>query len=209
VRIGIDFDNTVVSYDGVFHRAALDRGLIPPDLPTHKDSVRDFLRSAGREEAWTELQGYIYGLRMDLAQPYPGVAAFLAAAEARAVEVVLISHKTRHPYRGERHDLHAAARAFLADNGLAGEGGGGRLPWHRVLFEESLAGKLGRIHSADCTAFVDDLPEFLGHPEFPGGISRILFDPHQQFAAERRFTRATSWPEIARLLLAAEPPRRG
>ena len=34
MRIGIDFDNTIACYDGVFHQAALERGLIPPILPT-------------------------------------------------------------------------------------------------------------------------------------------------------------------------------
>jgi hypothetical protein len=203
VRIGIDFDNTVACYDGVFHRAALDKGLIPPNLPTHKDSVRDFMRSAGREDDWTELQGYVYGLRMDLAQPYPGVKQFLLAAELRGIEIVLISHKTRQPYRGPCYDLHAAARAFLSDNGLAGDGAG-KLPWNRVVFEEALVGKLTRIRSEECTDFIDDLPEFLGHPNFPTAVSPILFDPHQHYATEDRFLRLTNWAAISRALIGRE-----
>lgn len=204
VRIGIDFDNTVACYDGVFHRVALDKGLIPATLPTHKDSVRDFMRSIGREDDWTELQGHVYGLRMDLAQPYPGVRQFLVTAETRGIEVVLISHKTRHPYRGERYDLHAAARIFLADKGLAGDGAG-RLPWDRVVFEETLAGKLARIRSEGCGAFIDDLPEFLSHRDFPPAVSRILFDPHGHYATEGRFLRLTNWAAISRALIGQEP----
>src|SRR6185437_11131914 len=40
MRIGIDFDNTIACYDGVFHAAALERGLIPKDLARDKNSVR-------------------------------------------------------------------------------------------------------------------------------------------------------------------------
>ena len=37
MRIGVDFDNTLVCYDGVFHRAALERGLIPSDLAVRQE----------------------------------------------------------------------------------------------------------------------------------------------------------------------------
>ena len=47
MRIGIDFDNTIVDYEGAFHAAAMERGLVTADLPKTKNSVRDFLNSAG------------------------------------------------------------------------------------------------------------------------------------------------------------------
>ena len=34
---------------------ALERGLIPTSLPATKQSVRDYLRAANREQEWTEL----------------------------------------------------------------------------------------------------------------------------------------------------------
>jgi len=61
MRIGIDFDNTIACYDGVFHAAALERGLIPADIGRDKNSVRDHLNGAGRNDDFTELQGYVYG----------------------------------------------------------------------------------------------------------------------------------------------------
>jgi len=50
MRIGIDFDNTIACYDGVFHAAALERGLIPSELGRDKNSVRDYLNGAGRND---------------------------------------------------------------------------------------------------------------------------------------------------------------
>src|SRR5579883_2684875 len=82
MRIGIDFDNTIACYDGVFHAAALERGLIPPDLARDKNSVRDHLNGSGRKDDFTELQGYVYGARMDLVSPFPGFAEFIRVAKA-------------------------------------------------------------------------------------------------------------------------------
>ena len=92
--IGLDFDNTIVRYDRLFHRLAAERGLIPPDLPATKQSVRDFLRTAGREEEWTELQGIAYGPRITDAEPWPGVRAFLRWCHTAGVRVAVVSLMT-------------------------------------------------------------------------------------------------------------------
>ena len=78
--IGVDFDNTIVCYDTLFHKIALEQNLIPADLPQTKTHVRDFLRQEGKEDLWTEMQGYVYGKRMiEDAPPFEGVKAFFKA----------------------------------------------------------------------------------------------------------------------------------
>ena len=47
--VGLDFDNTIVCYDRLFHRLARERGLIPEHVPATKGAVRDHLRNVGRE----------------------------------------------------------------------------------------------------------------------------------------------------------------
>jgi len=94
MRIGIDFDNTIACYDGVFHVAALERGLIPVELGRDKNSVRDRLNDSGRKDDFTELQGYVYGARMDLVVPYPGFAEFVARARNAGHLLFIVSHKT-------------------------------------------------------------------------------------------------------------------
>ena len=44
--IGIDFDNTIVCYDDVFARVAVELGLVPPKVATSKTAIRDHLRAA-------------------------------------------------------------------------------------------------------------------------------------------------------------------
>jgi hypothetical protein len=113
VRIGVDFDNTIVSYDALFHRVALERDLIPRELPQTKLSVRDYLRRAGKEDAWTEIQGYVYGARMDDAIAYSGAIDFLAWAREERRDLVIVSHRTRRPFLGHPYDLHDAARKWV------------------------------------------------------------------------------------------------
>src|SRR5881392_3621645 len=71
--VGLDFDNTIVCYDRLFHRLATERGLLPHGVAENKGAVRDYLRSIGREDDWTEMQGVGYGPRISDAEPFPGV----------------------------------------------------------------------------------------------------------------------------------------
>ena len=175
MHVGLDFDNTIVTYDRLFHRAALERGLIAPGVPAHKREVRDAIRlRSGGENAWTELQGVVYGTRMAEAEPAPGVEAFLLACAAAGVRVSIISHKTEYPAIGERVNLREAARAWIAARGLAVRHG---IDPADVIFLGTLAEKLAAIADRACTHFVDDLVEVLGHPAFPPGVERLLYAP--------------------------------
>jgi hypothetical protein len=196
VRIGIDFDNTIACYDGVFHAAALERGLIPADLGHDKNSVRDHLNRSGRKDDFTKLQGYVYGARMDLVSPYPGFAEFVAAARKAGHYLFIVSHKTRHPILGPKHDMHAAARGFLTDRRLIGTEPGQVAP-DNVFFELTKEDKVARARALGCEAFVDDLPEILGMAGFAERTRKILFDPENLFAGKATpFDRYTSWVEI-------------
>lgn len=193
--LGIDFDNTIVCYDALFHRVALEGGWIPADLPVNKTEVRNHLRAAGREPIWTEMQGRVYGARMAEASPYPGVKAFFLACRHAGIPVCIVSHKTRTPFLGEPHDLHDAALRWLAQEGFFDPSGIG-LTRDRVFFELTKQAKLERIGACACSHFVDDLPEFLGEAGFPPGVERILFDPNRLYGGEERFVRLESWDAI-------------
>lgn len=167
--IGLDFDNTLVCYDQLFHRVALEGGLIPPSVAPTKTAVRDYLRGIGQEPKWTELQGVVYGPRLLEASPYPGVPEFVDRSRKKGVPLVIVSHKTLHPIVGPPYDLHQAARQWLEHHlgdSLA------------AFFELTKAAKLKRIGQVGCSHYVDDLPEILTDPAFPASVQGILFDPH-------------------------------
>ncbi|HET7670339.1 MAG TPA: HAD family hydrolase [Burkholderiales bacterium] len=188
MRIGVDFDNTLVSYDDIFHRVALEQGVIPASLARTKLAVRDHLRREGREEVWTEMQGTVYGARMDDVQAYPGALEFLKWAREQGIEVCIISHKTRHPFIGPKHDLHAAAQRWV-DRHVGG------IP---TFFELTKEEKLERIRACGCEHYIDDLPEILLANGFPQSVQRVLFDPdgHHAHASADGLLRMRGWPEI-------------
>jgi hypothetical protein len=189
MRIGVDFDNTLVSYDQLFHRVALDQQVIPADLARTKIAVRDHLRRIGREPVWTEMQGTVYGARMDEAQAYPGAIEFLRWASGKGIELFIVSHKTRHPFIGPKHDLHDAARRWT-ERHLASA-----VDPANVFFELTKEEKLACIGKLGCEYYIDDLPEILLAPDFPGGVRRILFDPEAHHA-DAGLLRMRRWSEI-------------
>lgn len=196
--LGVDFDNTLVSYDALFHRVARERDLIPGDVPAGKTAVRDYLRKAGREPAWTELQGVVYGTRIDEAEAFPGALDCLAACLRAGWQVHIVSHKTRTPIVGEPVDLHRAARGWLESHGLFGPGIG--LPRENAWFELTKAEKIARIAGLGCAVFVDDLPELLSDPSFPAATRRVLFSPGEAETAPPGVAKAASWDGIRRIV---------
>lgn len=201
--VGVDFDNTIVRYDALFYRIALERHLIPAELPATKTAVRDYLRRVGNEPAWTEMQGYVYGPRLREAEIYPGVKEFFRECRANGVVLKIISHKTRHPYLGKAYDLHAAALNWLEVNGFFSTADFG-LSREAVFLELTKRAKLMRIEYTGCNVFIDDLPEFLDDVEFPRDTQGVLFDPMDVFTDHERRSRATSWAEITNLLFGSE-----
>ena len=192
--IGIDFDNTIVCYDKIFHQVASERGLIPRDTPMNKESVRDYLRKTGKEEIWTEMQGYVYGARMSDVSAFPGALDCIARLREKSIPVFIISHKTRHPYKGKAYDLHVAAREWLKVNSI---------PLKDVFLMETKQEKLEQIGKCGCTHFIDDLAEFLAEPAFPPKTQKLLFSPTRpkEYSPGNDMMSFRSWYEIAEFFL--------
>lgn len=202
MRIGLDFDNTIVSYDTLFHKVAREQDLVPPETQVNKLAVRDYLRKIGQEELWTKMQGEVYGARMEEAQAYPGVLDFIRQAKNAGHTLAIVSHKTRHPFVGPQYDLHAAARKWIALHLLSD--GEPLIPELQVFFELTKQDKVARIADFACDVYIDDLPEILLAEGFPAATERMLFDPEQHHAeAEQLGLKPfATWADISGYLVA-------
>ena len=189
--IGIDFDNTIVRYDLLFHKLAVEEGLVPPETEKSKNAVRDFLRRENREDEWTRLQGLAYGSRILEAEPYDGLMDFLNDCFIRGIRVCVISHKTRKPFIGDA-DLHDAARKWISHSSILEY-----VKQSDVFLETTKEEKLERIKSVGCDVFIDDLPEILTRPDFPGSIRRVLFDPYGSMPESGEYIKASSWRDVS------------
>lgn len=198
MRIGLDFDNTIVSYDLLFHKVAVEQGHVPASIVRSKLAVRDRLRADGKEAVWVALQGHVYGARMMEAEPFPHAVEFLRDAARHGVEATIVSHKTRHPFAGPAYDLHRAAREWIAAHLVAD--GVPVLPEERIFFELTREAKLSRIAACRFDLFVDDLPEVLTDPAFPQVTLPVLFDPTGRDAVPPRGRRIESWAALPALV---------
>jgi hypothetical protein len=199
MRIGIDFDNTIVSYDALFHQLALEKALIPANLAANKTAVRDHLRVTNREEQWTLMQGEVYGPRMEMAIPYAHAIESIAHLKQMGHEIYIVSHKTKHPFMGPAYDLHESARNWISRSLLHN-----RAPLieeHSIFYELTKEEKVKRICSLNCEVFIDDLPEILTLTGFPPHTIKILFDPDQQHTQHRQhFQTVDSWLAVPDLV---------
>lgn len=178
MRIGIDFDNTLVSYELAFAAVGRGEGFLPPDFSGGKEAVKAWLLASGPDSSvkWETLQGLVYGRKIECAQLFEGAAEFFSHCKGLAdAEIYIVSHKTvlayHDPLKSNLRDaalrwMHA--RRFFDLDGFA-------LKAENVFFEPTRDDKVRRIAALGCDVFVDDLPDVLGHSCMPVSCRKILF----------------------------------
>ena len=197
--VGLDFDNTLVRYDRLFYNLALERHLISKDTPMDKIEIRNSLRKRGLEEDFTLLQGEVYGPEIINAEAAPGMLKALNEINDCGIKMVLVSHKTKHPYKGPNYNLHKSAILWLERHQFLSEV---FLDWEAgrdIFFEQTKEKKIERILELGCTHYIDDLPEILDR--LPESIKRILYDPNSNYANRSRYSVLESWEDAKRLIV--------
>jgi len=200
MRIGLDFDNTIVCYDEAISILANKLFELPSEVPRTKVGVRNFLRAAGRGEEWSAFQGELYGPGMCLAQPFDGAIDTMHQLEADGHDLVIVSHRSLRPYAGKPHDLHAAALGWVSQHlqtaglftnrSLIGDNSGS------VHFLESQEKKLAKIAELRCELFLDDLPEVIHSPGFPAATIGILFGSTSAIMDNTSLLHISSWDQL-------------
>jgi hypothetical protein len=195
--IGIDLDNTIVSYDGLFYQLASDEGLVPVGFPRHKDAIRDEIRRRPEGNAtWTRLQALAYGPYMNSATAFPGAIRFFERCHQSGYRVQIVSHKTETAWLdGSQVYLREAALRWLESHGFLSTLG---LSKENVFFETTRQEKVSRISTLGCTHFIDDLPEVFAENHFPSQTQRLLFSPHPRYSPHPGIQVAESWEDLGR-----------
>ncbi len=197
IKLGIDFDNTLITYDALFKKAALEKDLIPIDFPESKYLIRNYLRERDQEKLFTILQGEVYGSRISEAAQSKGMYESLRKAQKNGIELYIVSHKTKTPYYGPKYNLHNAASDWLEKN-LFFEKSGINIPRENVYFEVTKENKIKRIESLGCSHFIDDLPEILDM--INPNIKRILYNPNLNCLKKDDHINMTDWSELIKLI---------
>jgi len=192
LTIGVDFDNTIITYDDIFYKTALEKGLINKDIRRHKTVIRDHIRDQKNGEVeWQRLQAYVYGSAIAHASPSKGVAEFFKLCKRLGIQTYIISHKTKHSNLGEdKTDFQNAALDWLTKQDFFDNS----IDKSDVFFEPTKDKKIARIRTQNCTHFIDDLEETFENPNFPN-ITKILYSP-EDIKLKKGMSVYPSWENI-------------
>src|SRR5579862_984073 len=96
MRIGIDFDNTIICYDEVFCDLAKSQQLVESHYQGSKRELRDRIRSLPEGDlVWQRIQGKAYGEYIYRAKMFAGFREFIAECNQHPnIEIFIVSHKT-------------------------------------------------------------------------------------------------------------------
>ena len=177
-KIGIDFDNTIVFYDNLFHKIALEKKLISVDFPKSKILIRNFLRKNNKDELFTMIQAEVYGKRILEASPAPNVNLVIKELINLGWNVFIISHKSLYPYKGPKYDLHKSAMLWLEKNKFFESDYVG-ISRDKVFFNITKEEKIKKIDTLGCDYFIDDLPEIL--KLINKNTKKILYNPENNY----------------------------
>ena len=159
-HIGLDFDNTLIDYDLLFYKLAVELKLIPIVTQKSKLGVRDYLIKAGREKSFTKLQGEVYGKKIEFAEASKGVIEALQELKEKGFKFSIVSHKTKFPIIGEKINLHLCALDWLKNNKFLDKNGL-NIQREDIYFEPTKEKKIKRINYLNCDYYIDDLEEIL------------------------------------------------
>jgi hypothetical protein len=212
LKLGIDFDNTIASYDDLMYETAIGWGIGDIGSRRDKKGVRDQIRKLPDGEShWRRLQNYAYGDGISRARPMEGVMTFLYFCRANGIPVWVVSHKTEYSnFAPATVNLRQAALTWLAEQGFFDEAQTGLTP-ERVFFEPTREKKVARIATLTPSHFVDDLEETFLEPTFPSDVGMIHYVPHGEPSCVSGAFHANSWTAILEFMqtLAAERTRAG
>ena len=197
IKLGLDFDNTIVQYGNLFYKLAVEKNIIDKNIYKNKEAVREELIKRGLEHEFTRLQGEVYGSRIKEAEITKGLRNEILKIKQKGAEIVIISHKTKFPFKGPKYNLHDAADEWLAKNRFYDEKSIG-LKKSQVFFEDTIELKIERIHSEKCTHYIDDLTKVLRL--INTSITKIHYNPNGNLK-EGDWSTIREWNELEQLII--------
>ena len=172
-RIGIDLDNTIISYDKAFQNGAIINGLVEKDCHLNKKALRNLIRNKPEGEfEWQKLQGFVYGEGISEATLFQGLYRFLWRCNERKIHVEVVSHKTEFGHFDKNKiSLRDSATNFLKNHGLLDN----KNPLiKKVTYKATRQEKIDYIKENNFELFIDDLEEIIFSADFKEQKS-ILF----------------------------------
>ncbi|MDB3920167.1 hypothetical protein N9349_05380, partial [Candidatus Pelagibacter sp.] len=176
LRIGIDFDNTIVNYDGLFSKVAKKLKLNLDNYPTKKESIKkEIFKKKNGLKIWQRLQGKVYGEFIANAKIFDGLRKFIIHSNLKNHKIFIVSHKTHLGHYDEKKiSLRKAAIDFLNSKKIINSSITG-IKKKNIFFYTTRGKKITQIKKLNLNFFIDDLSEVLCDKNFPTKTKKILF----------------------------------
>ena len=158
IKVGFDFDNTIINYDNLFYEISLKKGLLPKRLGKSKESVKNFLIKNYPIKIWQKIQSEVYSQLIYLAKPNNEIIKLIKYLIKNNIEVFIVSHKTKFPYFGNKINLHKLSLKWIDKNILKKKI---KIQRKNIFFETTEKKKINKIKKLKLTHFVDDLDKIL------------------------------------------------
>ena len=171
MRIGFDFDNTLVDYSNAAAEYAINEGMAEY---LNLAQLREGLKNNGEsEDSWQKAQSWIYTYGISLAKLSVGFSPLKEYLAEKGLKVFVVSHKTeKTPERFGAALLREFAIKWIQNtetlNFLELD--------KNLFFCETRDEKIRKIQELKLNFFIDDLVEVLTHEEFPKETRKILFN---------------------------------
>ena len=192
MRIGFDFDNTIVYYDFVFTQIANKLNLEYLDNP--KNSIKNYYEvELGQPNSWKKIQFMVYCELISKITPSEKFITFLNWLIENKHDIFIVSHKTQNiKINNKNLNLRHPAKKWIEKN----------IPIfnkERIFFESSAIAKIRKIQSLSLDFFVDDLITILNHQQFPLTTKKILFN--SKLYELNNIYIASNWDEVKSFII--------
>ena len=195
MRIGFDFDNTIVDYDLVFTQIANELNL--EYLGSPKNSIKNYYEvELGQPNSWKKIQFKVYCELISKIAPSEKFISLLNWLINNNHDIFIVSHKTQNiKINNKNLNLRQPAKKWIEDN----------IPIfnkERIFFESSAIAKIRKIKSLNLDFFVDDLMTILNHRQFPQITKKILFN--SSLDKLNKIYIASNWDEVKKYIIDEE-----
>ncbi|MDC0253257.1 hypothetical protein OAK75_00065 [Bacteriovoracales bacterium] len=173
LRIGFDFDNTIVSYESLFYDLAIEKEYFQKEhnVPKIKSVVKELLiNQDGHDLRWRELQSLAYGKEITKAQPFPNAISVISELKKQEHDLFIVSHKTEYSNYQKGVNLRKVARNWIKLNQVD-------IKEENVFFCETIEKKIDKVSQLRLDFFFDDLLKVLQHNNWPEHTQGIHFLP--------------------------------
>ena len=195
LKIGLDFDNTIINYENLFFELLKSEHFISADTPLmSKTEVKKYLIGQDKNDLrWQALQAKAYGENINQATCFEGVFPFIKWAKQQGHQISIVSHKTETSNYDHSVKLRYWATKWMEENKLIGVGPQ-QIDPSEIHFVNSVDEKISSITAMKFDLFVDDLPKIIEHHLFPKETLGILFAPSS--FNSNTYLQVSSWPQL-------------